>query len=181
MVADVGDIPVIPYNPLRTCQIIKEHMSKIVKNGCRPLAIGGDHLMTYPILQAIKVRVVYRYDQHRSHAWVPRPDCTPSEAFKNRLRCCPFFFMHRQGEVINGRLLHLNLLNCFNLLLGEIWKSWDSSYWCPPRYSRSSAGWKNYSWYAIDQGYWRRIGWLWTGGSNWTQRHYVNPWWLCSF
>ena len=59
MVADVGDIPVNPYNPLRTCQIIKEHMSKIIKNGCRPLAIGGDHLMTYPILQALKVRVVY--------------------------------------------------------------------------------------------------------------------------
>ena len=59
MVADVGDIPIIPYNAVRTCQIIKEHMSKIIENGCRPLSIGGDHLVTYPILQAIKVSSNY--------------------------------------------------------------------------------------------------------------------------
>ena len=59
MVADVGDIPIIPYNAVRTCEIIKEHMSKIIKNGCRPLSIGGDHLVTYPILQAIKVSSNY--------------------------------------------------------------------------------------------------------------------------
>ena len=55
MVADVGDIPVIPYNTERSCKIIKEHMSGIIKDGCRPISVGGDHLVAYPILQAIKV------------------------------------------------------------------------------------------------------------------------------
>ena len=27
----------------------------IIQTGCIPLALGGDHTMTYPILQAIKV------------------------------------------------------------------------------------------------------------------------------
>lgn len=54
MVADVGDIPVIPYSTPRSVKIIKEHMSDIIKDGCRPISVGGDHLIAYPILQAIK-------------------------------------------------------------------------------------------------------------------------------
>ena len=55
MVADVGDIPVVPYNTAKTCEIIRDHMRDVVKDGCRPLTAGGDHLISYPILQAIKV------------------------------------------------------------------------------------------------------------------------------
>jgi hypothetical protein len=29
----------------------------IIQTGCIPLALGGDHTMTYPILQAIKVHI----------------------------------------------------------------------------------------------------------------------------
>ena len=29
----------------------------IIQTGCIPFALGGDHTMTYPILQAIKVHI----------------------------------------------------------------------------------------------------------------------------
>ena len=57
-VADVGDIPVNPYNLRKTCNIIREHMSQIIADGCRPITLGGDHSLTYPILQAIKVKYI---------------------------------------------------------------------------------------------------------------------------
>ncbi len=53
-VADIGDIPVIPYNIQRTIDSITEHFHKIMDTNCTPLAMGGDHTMTYPILRAIK-------------------------------------------------------------------------------------------------------------------------------
>nr|XP_002122881.1 agmatinase, mitochondrial [Ciona intestinalis] len=53
MVADVGDVWVNLYNLPDACRSIKEGFAKIVANGCIPLAAGGDHTITYPILQAI--------------------------------------------------------------------------------------------------------------------------------
>ena len=53
-VADVGDVPVVPYNLPRTMDIIAQYFRKIVAANCKPLAIGGDHSMTYPILRAIR-------------------------------------------------------------------------------------------------------------------------------
>ena len=55
MVADIGDMSLIPFNVEKTCQTIREETAKIIKDGCRPLFMGGDHLVTYPILQAMKV------------------------------------------------------------------------------------------------------------------------------
>ncbi|XP_028406938.1 uncharacterized protein LOC114529359 [Dendronephthya gigantea] len=54
MVADIGDMSVVPFNVERSCRIIKDEIAKIIVNGCRPLSMGGDHLVTYPILQAMK-------------------------------------------------------------------------------------------------------------------------------
>lgn len=53
-VADVGDVNLNLYNLPKACKDIRKHFSNLIKNGCVPLAIGGDHTMTYPILQAIK-------------------------------------------------------------------------------------------------------------------------------
>lgn len=55
-VADVGDVNLNLYNLPKACNDIKNHLAKLIKNGCIPLALGGDHTMTYPILQAIKVQ-----------------------------------------------------------------------------------------------------------------------------
>ena len=53
-VADIGDVPVIPYSLQRTIDVITQYFTKIMAANCIPLAMGGDHTMTYPILRAIK-------------------------------------------------------------------------------------------------------------------------------
>ncbi|XP_063614227.1 guanidinobutyrase-like [Penaeus indicus] len=55
-VADVGDVPMNIYNLPEACKHIRSHYSELVKDGCIPLTMGGDHTITYPILQAIKDR-----------------------------------------------------------------------------------------------------------------------------
>lgn len=55
-VADIGDVPVIPYNMQRTIDCITDDFLRIVEANCVPLAMGGDHTMSYPILRAIKKR-----------------------------------------------------------------------------------------------------------------------------
>ncbi len=53
-VADIGDVPIVPYSLPRTIDIITGYFNRIMAANCTPLAIGGDHTMTYPILRAIK-------------------------------------------------------------------------------------------------------------------------------
>ena len=55
MVADLGDIPINTYNLAATVQIIHKHIATIAGYGCIPLVLGGDHTISYPILQGIKV------------------------------------------------------------------------------------------------------------------------------
>lgn len=53
MVADIGDVNVNLYNLQDSCRQIREAYQKIVAAGCIPLTLGGDHTITYPILQAV--------------------------------------------------------------------------------------------------------------------------------
>lgn len=57
-VADVGDVKLNFYNLPKACRDIREQFSKLMKTGCKTIALGGDHTMTYPILQAVKVNVL---------------------------------------------------------------------------------------------------------------------------
>ncbi|KAK2164403.1 hypothetical protein LSH36_64g03024 [Paralvinella palmiformis] len=53
-VADVGDIYVTMYDIQRAAREIRASFTKLIANGCKTLAMGGDHFITYPILQAYK-------------------------------------------------------------------------------------------------------------------------------
>ncbi|XP_068214617.1 guanidinobutyrase-like [Palaemon carinicauda] len=53
-VADVGDINFNTFNLPEACNDIREGYKNLISNGCIPLTMGGDHTITYPILQAIK-------------------------------------------------------------------------------------------------------------------------------
>lgn len=53
-VADIGDVPVNPYNQAASMEIIEGHFDKILAQGCKPIALGGDHAVTLPILRAFK-------------------------------------------------------------------------------------------------------------------------------
>lgn len=62
MIADIGDIPINTYSLAATVDIIRRHIAAIANLGCKPLILGGDHTITYPILQGIKVKVLF--DNH---------------------------------------------------------------------------------------------------------------------
>lgn len=59
MIADIGDIPINTYSLAATVDIIRKHIAAIANLGCKPLILGGDHTITYPILQGIKVKVLF--------------------------------------------------------------------------------------------------------------------------
>ena len=59
MVADIGDISINTYNIIKSCELIREQVAQIISNGCIPLIMGGDHTVTYPILQAFKVFITF--------------------------------------------------------------------------------------------------------------------------
>ena len=53
-VADIGDVPIIPYNLPRSTDIITDFYRKLLKAGPIPLTLGGDHTLSWPILRAIR-------------------------------------------------------------------------------------------------------------------------------
>jgi len=52
-VADIGDIAINTFDLKKSIDIIASAYSEILSHGCVPLAIGGDHTLTYPILRAM--------------------------------------------------------------------------------------------------------------------------------
>ncbi|XP_039611718.1 agmatinase, mitochondrial [Polypterus senegalus] len=56
MVADIGDVNVNLYDLKDSCKRIQDAYKKIIANGCIPLTLGGDHTISYPILQAVAER-----------------------------------------------------------------------------------------------------------------------------
>ncbi|GFS94634.1 agmatinase, mitochondrial [Nephila pilipes] len=53
-VADLGDIPYTLYDITRAAKDIKDYISNVLQQNCIPITLGGDHTITFPILQAIK-------------------------------------------------------------------------------------------------------------------------------
>jgi guanidinobutyrase len=53
-VADVGDVPINTYNLLKSVGIIESFLQDVVlAHGAVPFSIGGDHVVTLPILRAL--------------------------------------------------------------------------------------------------------------------------------
>lgn len=52
-IADVGDLPVNPIDLMDGLARIERGMKEIVATGALPLAVGGDHLITLPLLRAV--------------------------------------------------------------------------------------------------------------------------------
>ncbi|MDP4023505.1 agmatinase [Methylobacterium sp. NEAU 140] len=51
--ADLGDVPVNPIDAAETCRRIEAFSRGLVERGVVPLAVGGDHLVSYPLLRAV--------------------------------------------------------------------------------------------------------------------------------
>ncbi|XP_068215078.1 agmatinase, mitochondrial-like [Palaemon carinicauda] len=52
-VADVGDVWLKLFDLPEACKNIRDQYRTLIKDGCIPLTMGGDHTISYPILQAI--------------------------------------------------------------------------------------------------------------------------------
>lgn len=52
-IADIGDVPINTFNLARSVEIIESHFDGILSHDCIPVALGGDHTLTLPILRAI--------------------------------------------------------------------------------------------------------------------------------
>jgi guanidinobutyrase len=55
-VADIGDVATNPYNIVDSIDRIEAAYDRIIANGCRPITIGGDHTIAWPILRAMHKR-----------------------------------------------------------------------------------------------------------------------------
>ncbi|WP_238182102.1 agmatinase [Methylobacterium trifolii] len=51
--ADLGDVPVNPVDVAETCRRIEAFHGALRAGGIVPLSVGGDHLVTYPVLKAL--------------------------------------------------------------------------------------------------------------------------------
>lgn len=55
-VADLGDLVTNPYDLKDTVRQIQEGYARILDAGCKAIALGGDHTLVYPVLQAVKAK-----------------------------------------------------------------------------------------------------------------------------
>ncbi|MFH7042266.1 agmatinase [Paucibacter sp. JuS9] len=53
-VADIGDVRINPYDLKDSVRLIEAAYSDIVSTGCRPITLGGDHTIAWPILRALR-------------------------------------------------------------------------------------------------------------------------------
>ncbi len=52
-VGDIGDVPINTFHLPKTVEIIERYYDEVLKHACVPLTLGGDHLITLPILRAM--------------------------------------------------------------------------------------------------------------------------------
>ena len=52
-VADIGDVAINTFNLAASIDIIEAAYDEILRDGCRPLTLGGDHTIALPILRAM--------------------------------------------------------------------------------------------------------------------------------
>ncbi|WP_104204939.1 agmatinase [Billgrantia saliphila] len=52
-VGDIGDVPINTFHLPKSVEIIEKHYDEVLQHACIPLTLGGDHLITLPILRAM--------------------------------------------------------------------------------------------------------------------------------
>ncbi|PST48053.1 agmatinase [Bifidobacterium callitrichos] len=79
-VCDFGDAPIVRGNTPKSFDAVRRFVGAIVETGTMPIAMGGDHGMTWPVVTALadhygfgKIGVVH-FDAH-CDAWEEGPDC----------------------------------------------------------------------------------------------------------
>ena len=77
-IADVGDAPSNPVDPARSLAMLEEFVRGVADRGARPLCLGGDHLVSLPVLRALKPKRplgMIHFDAHTDLYDVYYGDC----------------------------------------------------------------------------------------------------------
>jgi guanidinobutyrase len=55
-VADLGDVPINTYSLQKSLPLITDFYTEVLRHGCIPLTLGGDHTIALPILRALAAK-----------------------------------------------------------------------------------------------------------------------------
>ncbi|ELT99798.1 hypothetical protein CAPTEDRAFT_183614 [Capitella teleta] len=104
-VADLGDIRLNTYNIPKAVEAIREKYSEILSEDCIPLGIGGEHTISYPILQAMK-------DRHGPVAMIhvdAHDDTEPDMCGEPIAHGTPFFRAVQEGCLDTNNVVQIGL------------------------------------------------------------------------
>jgi agmatinase len=105
-IGDLGDIDIVPADTLETMNRIESFAADVWKTGKFPVAFGGDHGITYPIVKALseevegKVGIVHldaHYDNH------------PDYDGDLYARSTPFHRIYESESVRNESIVHMGI------------------------------------------------------------------------
>ncbi|MFA9558313.1 agmatinase family protein [Evansella sp. AB-rgal1] len=104
--ADLGDVDVVPADVPETMTRIEDFATKVWESGKFPLALGGDHGITYPIVKALtkktkkKIGIIH-LDAHY--------DNMPHHEGDKYARSTPFARIYELDGVRNESLIHTGI------------------------------------------------------------------------
>ena len=104
-IADYGDVRTSPFEIEKTFGWITEEFDRIYSHGCRTIAVGGDHGITFPILRAVAKHhgplAVVQIDAHTD---------THDTQFGYRFtHATPFRRAHEAGLLVPAKVVQLGI------------------------------------------------------------------------
>jgi agmatinase len=104
-IADYGDVATTPFEIDKTYDSITREFDAIYAAGCRTIAVGGDHGITYPILRAVAKHTgpvaLVQIDSHTD---------THDAQFGYRLtHATPFRRAHEEGLIVPARVTQIGI------------------------------------------------------------------------
>jgi arginase family protein len=104
-IADYGDVPTSPFEIEKTYESITREFTAIYAAGCRTIAVGGDHGITYPILRAVAKHTgpvaIVQIDSHTD---------THDTQFGYRFtHATPFRRAHEDGLLVPAKVMQLGI------------------------------------------------------------------------
>ena len=104
-VADIGDIPINTFDLKKSVDIIRAAYRDILATGVIPLTLGGDHTLTWPILDAVKERhgpvALIHVDAHA--------DINDTMFGEKVAHGCPFRRAWENGCLLNDKVFQIGL------------------------------------------------------------------------
>jgi len=104
-VADLGDVAINTFNLPDASRRIREAYADLLRHPVRPITLGGDHSITYPILQAVAAKhgpvALIHIDAHA--------DINEHMFGETVAHGCPFRRAWEDGCLINDRVFQIGL------------------------------------------------------------------------